>query len=80
MGKNSHSLFLEDVLQSLRTPSHLSRPSPIPDSPHPKEHNHQGKGNAFLMPLESQEALGIQSIRTRKRLGGLLKFYSREAA
>ena len=51
MGKNSHSLFLEDVLQSLRTPSHLSLPSPIPDSPHQKEHNHQGKGNAFLMPL-----------------------------
>lgn len=45
-----------------------------------QERNHQGKGNELLMPLASQEALGIQSIRIRERLGGLLKFYSREAA
>jgi selenophosphate synthase len=44
------------------------------------ERNHQGRGNELLMPLASQEALGTQSIRTRERLGGLLKFYYREAA
>ncbi len=43
-------------------------------------HYHQGKGNVLLMPLASKESLGIQSIRTRERLGGLLEFYSREAA
>ena len=32
------------------------------------------------MPLAIQEALGPQSIRTRGRLGGLLKYYSLEAA
>jgi transposase InsO family protein len=45
-----------------------------------QERNHQGRSNELLMPLASQEALGTQSIRTRERLGGLLKFYSREAA
>ena len=50
------------------------------DTHYHQERNHQGKGNALLMPLASQEALGSQSIRTRERLGGLLKFYSRKAA
>jgi len=50
------------------------------DTHYHQERNHQGKGNALLRPRASQEALGSQSIRTRKRLGGLLKFYSREAA
>ncbi|MDX1410908.1 MAG: integrase core domain-containing protein, partial [Nitrospirales bacterium] len=44
------------------------------------QHNHQGKDNAFLMPLTGQESLGNQSLPTRERLGGLLKFYSRKAA
>jgi len=34
----------------------------------------QGRGNEFLMPLASQETLGTTSIRTREKLGGLLKF------
>ena len=50
------------------------------DTHYHQERNHQGKGNALLMPLASKESVGIQSIRTRERLGGLLKFYSREAA
>ena len=45
-----------------------------------QERNHQGKGNELLMPLASQEALGSQLIRSQERLGGLLKFYNREAA
>lgn len=44
------------------------------------ERNHHGKDNALLIPLASQEAMGTQSIRMRERLGGLLKFYYREAA
>ncbi len=41
---------------------------------------HQGKGNGLLAPLASQEALGTTSIRTRERLGALLKFSFRETA
>ncbi len=67
-------------LKASALPSHLSLPTPIPDTPHQKERHHQGKGNGLLMPLASQEALGTQSIRTRERLGGLMKYYSREAA
>ena len=44
------------------------------------ERNHQGRGNALLISLASKESVGIQSIRSRERLGGLFKFYSREAA
>ena len=79
MGKNSHSLFLEDVLQSLRTPSHLSLPTRS-RTLYQKERHPQGKGNGLLLPLASQEALGTQSIRTCERLCGLLKYYHREAA
>jgi len=45
-----------------------------------QERNHQGKGNKLRMRLASQETLGTQSIRTRERLGGLLKFYCRKTA
>ena len=50
------------------------------DTHYHQERNHQGGGNELLMPLASQEDLGTQSIRTRERLGGLLKYYYREAA
>jgi putative transposase len=45
------------------------------------ERNHQGKGNVILFPA-SVDRVGESSgeIRTRERLGGLLKFYYREAA
>jgi len=45
------------------------------------ERNHQGKGNVILFPAAADrigESTG--EIRTRQRLGGLLKFYHREAA
>jgi transposase InsO family protein len=45
------------------------------------ERNHQGKGNVILFPAAADrigESTG--EIRTRQRLGGLLKFYYREAA
>jgi transposase InsO family protein len=45
-----------------------------------QERPHQGKGNLVLMPAP---AAGIQragSIQCRERLGGLLKYYHREAA
>jgi len=38
------------------------------------------RGNELLIPLASKEGFGTQSIRSRERLCGLLKFYSREAA
>jgi len=66
-------------LKASALPSRLSVPSPLPDIPHEERH-HQGNGNELLLPRASQEALGTQSIRSRKRLGGLLKDYSREAA
>lgn len=45
------------------------------------ERNHQGKGNLILFP-EPPDRIGEPSgrIRTRERLGGLLRFYHREAA
>ena len=46
-----------------------------------EERNHQGKDNLILLPLPA-ERIGESSgeIHTRERLGGLLKFYQREAA
>ena len=48
---------------------------------HHRERNHQGKGNLVLFPKPA-DRIGESSgqIRTRERLGGLLKFYHREAA
>ena len=45
------------------------------------ERNHQGKGNVILFP-EPADRIGqsFGKIGTRERLGGLLKFYYREAA
>jgi hypothetical protein len=45
------------------------------------ERNHQGKENVILFP-ETADRIGQSSgkIGTRQRLGGLLKFYCREAA
>ena len=45
------------------------------------ERNHQGKANVILFPAPA-DRIGEPSgeIRTRERLGGLLKLYHREAA
>ena len=45
-----------------------------------RERHHQGRGNELLMLMAGQEALGTTSIRSRERLGGLLKYYYCEAA
>jgi transposase InsO family protein len=50
------------------------------DAHYHEERNHQGKDNELLVPLAIQEGLDTQPIRTWERLGGLLKYYSREAA
>ncbi len=50
------------------------------DTHYHQERNHQGKGNELLLPQANQEALGTQSIHTRERLGGLLKYYYHKAA
>jgi len=44
------------------------------------ERNHQGKGNVLLFPAVSQETACQGAIQCRERLGGLLKYYAREAA
>ena len=44
------------------------------------ERNHQGKGNVLLFPLASQRSQGKGPVQCRERLGGLLKYYAREAA
>jgi len=46
-----------------------------------RERNHQGKDNVLLFPLSHQSAPGMdRSVRCRERVGGLLKYYHREAA
>jgi putative transposase len=43
------------------------------------ERNHQGKGNAALFPSFSQRSQSEGLIQCPERLGGLLKYYEREA-
>ena len=46
-----------------------------------EERNHQGKGNVLLFPLNRPSAPGSdRTVCCRERLGGLLKYYHREAA
>jgi transposase InsO family protein len=44
------------------------------------ERNHQGKDNVLLFPSSGQGCESQGPIRCRERLGGLLKYYEREAA
>jgi putative transposase len=44
------------------------------------ERNHQGKGNVLLFPAVSQDIERAGPMRCHERLGGLLKYYEREAA
>jgi putative transposase len=44
------------------------------------ERNHQGKGNVLLFPPVSHDAEREGPMQCRERLGGLLKYYEREAA
>ena len=45
-----------------------------------QERNHQGKGNVRLFPLPSPAGEDDGPMQCRERLGGLLKYYAREAA
>jgi transposase InsO family protein len=45
-----------------------------------QERPHQGKGNLVLMPAPDAGIQRASSIQCRERLGGLLKYYHREAA
>jgi putative transposase len=45
-----------------------------------QERNHQGKDNKLLFPSSTQPNEGQGAVRCRQRLGGLLKYYLREAA
>jgi putative transposase len=44
------------------------------------ERNHQGKDNVLLFPAVSHDTERQGLIPCRERLGGLLKYYAREAA
>jgi putative transposase len=44
------------------------------------ERNHQGNDNLLLFPIAEQPKAVATSIRSRERLGGLLRFYHRAAA
>ena len=44
------------------------------------ERPHQGKGNVILIPSVDHTMTRHGTIRYRERLGGLLKYYSQEAA
>jgi len=45
-----------------------------------EERNHQGKGNQILFPLQTEARRDTGAVRCRERLGGLLKYYERQAA
>jgi hypothetical protein len=46
-----------------------------------EERNHQGRQNLLLFPRPSAGACKAEgTIRCRERLGGLLKYYDRQAA
>lgn len=45
-----------------------------------QERPHQGKENVVLFPCPRRSGTGESPIQCRERLGGLLKYYSREAA
>ena len=45
-----------------------------------QERNHQGKGNILLFPSPSPEGEADGPMQCHERLGGLLKYYEREAA
>ncbi len=44
------------------------------------ERNHQGKDNRILFPSHPEAGGNTGAVRCRERLGGLLKYYEREAA
>jgi hypothetical protein len=44
------------------------------------ERNHQGKDNVLLFPVVSRDRECQGPLQCRERLGGLLKYYTREAA
>ncbi len=45
-----------------------------------EERNHQGKGNLLLFPVDEYTRRAEGTVRRRERLGGLLKYYYRDAA
>ncbi|MCP4083085.1 MAG: transposase family protein [Planctomycetaceae bacterium] len=46
-----------------------------------EERNHQGKGNILLFPTDKKTVIHVGgSIGCKERLGGMLKYYHREAA
>jgi putative transposase len=50
------------------------------ESHYREERPHQGKGNMILVPVPRHRTQSHDPIQCRERLGGLLKYYDREAA
>ena len=63
-------------MESLRCGEHCSNISYIYND----ERNHQGKDNRILFPSRPEAKRNKGGVRCRERLGGLLKYYEREAA
>jgi len=76
--KNSNSSVENDLVRGGLSPARAFQP--YAHHFH-NERNRQGKANVILFPAPA-DRIGESSgeIRTRERLGGLLKFYHREAA
>src|SRR6516225_9686820 len=45
-----------------------------------QERNHQGKGNRILFPFQTKARRKEGAVQCRERLGGLLRYYERDAA
>ena len=45
-----------------------------------EERSHQGKDNRILCPSQMEARRNREAVQCRQRLGGLLKYYEREAA
>jgi hypothetical protein len=64
-----------------KTRSRLPPTVNLPDrSSNNEERNHQGKNNRFLFPSRPEARKNMGAVRCRERVGGLLKYYEREAA
>jgi hypothetical protein len=52
----------------------------LADAANQEQVNHQAKANRILFPSQTGARKNRGAVRCRERLGGLLKYYEREAA
>ncbi len=91
VGAFAFRMILKKLLPPIRTEvpvEQLFSTRSVPKSAHCRasrlhyheERNHQGKDNRILLPSQTQARRNMGAVRCRERLGGLLKYYEREAA